>query len=84
MERWPRTTKWRFGWLVSFALAFFAVGCKKKPPPAPPPEVQFVTVSATNLPIIEEWIGTLDGFVNAQIHAQVTGYLQKQGYAEGS
>jgi membrane fusion protein (multidrug efflux system) len=37
-----------------------------------------------NIPIFEEWIGTLDGFVNAQIHAQVTGYLLTQNYAEGS
>ncbi|MGA2029281.1 MAG: efflux RND transporter periplasmic adaptor subunit [Verrucomicrobiota bacterium] len=50
----------------------------------PPPEVQIITVAATNVPIFEEWIGTLDGFVNAQIHAQVTGYLLTQNYAEGS
>ena len=38
----------------------------------------------TNVPIFEEWIGTLDGYVNAKIHAQVTGYLLTQNYAEGS
>lgn len=43
-----------------------------------------VTVVATNLPIFEEWIGTLDGYVNAQIRAQITGYLLTQNYAEGS
>ena len=31
-----------------------------------------------------EWIGTLDGYVNAQIRAQVTGYLLAQNYREGS
>jgi membrane fusion protein (multidrug efflux system) len=65
-------------------LILSAGGCKKKPAPAPPPEVQVITLAPTNVPIFEEWIGTLDGFVNAQIHAQVTGYLLTQNYAEGS
>ena len=61
-------------------------GCHQDPPVTPPapPAVQVITVTATNVPIFEEWIGTLDGFVNAQIHAQVTGYLLSQNYAEGS
>ena len=61
----------------------FTNGCKKKPAPPPPPEVQVITLAPTNVPIFEEWIGTLDGYVNAQIHAQVTGYLLTQNYAEG-
>jgi membrane fusion protein (multidrug efflux system) len=69
--------------LIIFA-GFLFVGCKKKAPPPQPPEVQFVTVATTNVPIFEEWIGTLDGYVNAQIRAQVTGYLLTQNYAEGS
>ena len=43
-----------------------------------------MTVTTTNLPVFEEWIGTLNGFVNADIRAQVTGYLLKQNYREGS
>ena len=65
-------------------LLMAVVGCKKKAAPAPPPEVQVITLTPTNVPIFEEWIGTLDGFVNAQIHAQVTGYLLAQNYHEGS
>jgi membrane fusion protein (multidrug efflux system) len=65
-------------------LIVLAAGCKKKPALPPPPEVQVITLAPTNVPIFEEWIGTLDGFVNAQIHAQVTGYLLTQNYAEGS
>jgi membrane fusion protein (multidrug efflux system) len=76
------------GWCVAagalLAFGLLASGCKKKTKPAPPPEVLYITVTTTNLPIYEEWIGTLDGYVNAQIRAQVTGYLQKQDYAEGS
>jgi membrane fusion protein (multidrug efflux system) len=64
-------------------LILFAAGCKKKSPPPAPPEVQIITLAPTNVPIFEEWIGTLDGFVNAQIRAQATGYLLKQDYAEG-
>jgi membrane fusion protein (multidrug efflux system) len=65
-------------------LMLFADGCKRKPAPAPPSEVQIITLAATNVLIFEEWIGTLDGYVNAQIRAQVPGYLLTQNYAEGS
>jgi membrane fusion protein (multidrug efflux system) len=76
-----KTAFWRAGVLI-----FLAVGCNRKAPVAPPapPEVQIITVAPANVPIFEEWIGTLDGYVNAQIHAQVTGYLLAQNYAEGS
>ena len=61
-----------------------AVGCKKKPAAPAPPQVEVMTATTTNLPIFEEWIGTLEGYVNAQIRGQVTGYLLSQNYAEGS
>ncbi len=59
-------------------------GCKKKPSPSPLPEVRILTATPTNVAIFEEWIGTLDGFVNAQIRAQVSGYLMTQNYQEGA
>src|SRR3984885_452794 len=65
-------------------LLVMAAGCKRTPPPPAPPVVMVISVNPTNVPIFEEWIGTLDGFVNAQIRAQVTGYLLSQNYAEGS
>ena len=37
-----------------------------------------------DVPIVHEWIGTFDGLVNADVRAQVTGYLLKQGYQEGA
>ena len=49
-----------------------------------PPTVEVVQVEQRDVPIYTEWIGTLDGFVNADIKAQVSGYLQKQDYAEGA
>ena len=50
---------------------------------APPLEVQVVSAEQKDVPIYREWIGTLDGFVNADIKAQVSGYLIQQAYKEG-
>jgi RND family efflux transporter MFP subunit len=48
------------------------------------PDVEIVQVQKEDVPIYAEWIGTLDGLVNADVRAQVTGYLLKQGYQEGA
>jgi membrane fusion protein (multidrug efflux system) len=70
--------------LASVALLLTA-GCAKKEEAAPPapPTVEVVTVTQKDVPIYEEWIGSLDGDVNAVIRPQVTGYLIKQNYTEG-
>jgi membrane fusion protein, multidrug efflux system len=64
-------------------------GCSKNssaapsgPPPAMP--VTVVTVQPTDVPLTGEWVGTLDGYVNAQIQPQASGYLIKQNYKEGA
>ena len=49
-----------------------------------PFEVRVVQVQQRDVPLYQEWIGTLDGFVNADIKAQVSGYLVQQAYTEGS
>ena len=60
-------------------------GCSKTQTAQPgPPEVQVVQVEQKDVPIYSEWIGTLEGMVNAEIKAQVTGYLLKQDYSEGT
>jgi len=51
---------------------------------APLPEVAVAEVEQKDVPIYSEWIGTLDGMVNAEIKAQVTGYLLSKDYTEGS
>ncbi|MGB7947029.1 MAG: efflux RND transporter periplasmic adaptor subunit [Candidatus Binatia bacterium] len=70
---------------MASAIALVCVGCAKpeqaKPPP---PEVEVVQVERKDVPISKEWIGTLDGLVNAQIRPQVTGYLLRQTYTDGS
>src|SRR6266571_4621622 len=48
------------------------------------PDVEVVQVEQQDVPIYSEWIGTLDGMVNATIKAQVAGYLRKQHYTEGA
>jgi len=62
-------------------------GCGKKAAPAGPPAAMPVTVvevKPTEVPITGEWVGTLDGYVNAQIQPQANGYLIKQNYLEGA
>lgn len=69
--------------LIVSAMLF--AGCEKQaPPPMAPPSVTVVTVVEKDVPIISNWIATLDGFTNAQIQPQVAGYLIKQNYREGS
>jgi len=71
-------------WPLLICFAAILGGCgKAPPPPTPPPEVQVVAVKPQDTPVYKEWIGTLEGLVNAQIRAQVTGYLQTQNYLEG-
>ncbi len=52
--------------------------------PGASPIVEVVQVEQKDVPIFGEWIGTLDGFTNADVRAQVTGYIMRQGYQEGA
>src|SRR5499427_6407215 len=76
--------------LSAIVIALLIVGggskSKEKAPAAapPPPGVEVTEVKQEDVPIYSEWIGSLDGMVNAEIRAQVTGYLLRQRYAEGS
>ncbi|HCU68024.1 MAG TPA: efflux transporter periplasmic adaptor subunit [Desulfomicrobium sp.] len=60
-------------------------GCKQagEAVAPPPPVVEVVKVVQQDVPIYSEWIGVLDGSINAVIRPQVTGYLVKQNYIEG-
>src|SRR5580700_6707178 len=65
-------------------LLLCAAGCKPASSESKkPPLVEVAAVIQGDPPIYHEWIGTLDGLVNAQIRAQVTGYLLAQDYHEG-
>ena len=68
------------------ATVVFASGCgtPKAALPIPSPEVEIASVIQKDVPIYSEWVATLDGYVNAQIQPQVTGYVIRQTYKEGS
>lgn len=78
---------------TSSLLCIALVGCSDKetePAPGkadvsarPPATVEVSPVTQRDVPIYQEWVGSLDGMVNAQIHAQVTGYLIHRHYEEG-
>ena len=72
--------------LVCAVAAGLCGGCHKaeEHPTAPPPEVLVAPVLQQDVPVRREWIGSLDGYVNAKIRAQVSGYLQRQAYREGA
>jgi multidrug efflux pump subunit AcrA (membrane-fusion protein) len=67
-------------------MALLLAGCGRSQAPAavPPPEVEVAPVEQRDVPIYREWVATLDGSVNAQIQARVTGYLLTQNFPEGS
>ena len=84
-----RSAGFRAGRLVLFVLlvtTVFVAGCgsPKAASPLPSPEVEVASVVQKDVPIYSEWVATLDGYVNAQIQPQVTGYVIRQTYKEGS
>jgi membrane fusion protein (multidrug efflux system) len=71
--------------VLTGAILFFTFACGKSDPPKPrPPDVEVVQVEQRDVPIWKEWIGILEGLVNAQIKPQVTGYLLRQTYKDGA
>jgi membrane fusion protein (multidrug efflux system) len=64
----------------------FTTGCSRKPaqPALPPLEVLVTTVKPEDVPRVLERVATLDGFINANINAQVQGYIISRDYTEGS
>ena len=63
---------------------FLLAAADRAASPGTPPEVKVIAVTQRDVPIVSEWVATLDGYVNAQIQPQVTGYIVKQTYKEGS
>ena len=71
--------------LCCLLIAVQCTGCAQtKSPPGAAPQVQVARVVQRDVSINSEWVATLDGYVNAQIQPQVSGYLIKQDYREGS
>src|SRR5438552_9464479 len=77
----------RFAVLAALLICVsFVTGCSRKPAQAPPnaPEVLVTTVTPQDVPRVLERVATLDGFINANINAQVQGYIVSREYQEGS
>src|SRR6266850_593542 len=70
--------------LIVVLFIAFGRSKNKEKPQAAPLDVEVAEVEQKDVPIYSEWIGTLDGMVNAEIRAQVTGYLLSKNYTEGS
>lgn len=81
--RSSRMTRWLAGFLLCGALVMPGCSKKKEAAAPPPPTVEVVAVVQKDVPLFHEWVGTMDGSVNAVIKPQVSGYLIKQNYLEG-
>jgi membrane fusion protein (multidrug efflux system) len=69
--------------VISLLSAAACNSAKAAPGPSPPPAVAVVDLIERDVPLPSEWIATLDGYVNAQVRPQVTGYLVRRIYQEG-
>jgi RND family efflux transporter MFP subunit len=69
-----------------FVGVLFVSGCSRKAAQTapPPPEVLVTTVTPRDVPRVLERVATLDGFINANINAQVQGYIVSRDYQEGN
>ena len=76
----------RMAFVSAMFVALLLAGCGRKAQQAapPPPEVLVTTVKPEDVPRVLERVATLDGFINANINAQVLGYIISRDYKEGS
>jgi RND family efflux transporter MFP subunit len=86
MDTFPKTKRILWPILVGAAV-LFCCNCSKTAPDSKsgaPPVVAIIAVEQRDVPIYRERIGTLDGMINAEIRAEVSGYLIRRAYDEGS
>ena len=73
----------RVGHVAAAAAVVALIGCKEAAAPPASPEVVVAPVEARDFPVVTEWLGTTEGAVDAEIRAQVAGYLIAREYNEG-
>src|SRR6195256_3042707 len=73
-----------FSLVAGATLAMTGCGRTQAAAPSPPPEVRVAPAVQRDVPVYSDWVATLDGYVNAQVRPQVSGYIIKQNYTEGS
>jgi RND family efflux transporter MFP subunit len=83
-KRFVSTKVLLFTLVAVFTVAMVACGRTQAAAPPPAPEVGVAPVIQHDVPVYSEWVATLDGYVNAQIRPQVSGYIVRQDYKEGS
>ena len=71
--------------MLGVACLLAAIGCREAAAPVTAPiEVLVTNVGQQDVPVTTEWVGTTDGYINAQIRAKVQGYLLTQAYRDGA
>jgi RND family efflux transporter MFP subunit len=73
-----------FTMLALFSSAMLGCGRTQAAAPPLPPEVRVAPAVQQDVPVYSEWVASLDGYVNAQVRPQVSGYIIRQNYKEGS
>ena len=81
-NRWPQYTVIVLS--ITFSLALAGCGRSHAAMQLPTPEVLVATPVQQDVPVHGEWVAMLDGYVNAEIRPQVSGYIISQNYKEGS
>ena len=87
MKPFPRFFRLWFNSIVLIAIAAVFAGCSKSGTEdltSGPPEVLVTEPLQQDVPVVREWIGSLDGSVNADVRARVSGYVISQNYKEGT
>jgi membrane fusion protein, multidrug efflux system len=72
--------------VIPATMLILFLGCSEKaaPPPPPPPGVRVTPVVQKDVPIYQEWVGSMAGNTNADIRPKVEGFLLTRLYEEGS
>jgi RND family efflux transporter MFP subunit len=85
-ESWPNAWPHYMAVVIAITFSFALAGCGRGNAQIklPDTDVLVATPVQQDVPVHNEWISTLDGYVNAEIHPQVSGYIIKQNYKEGS
>ena len=79
-----RISRWGAAALMVTALSW-GMGCgSADPETAAVPEVYVTEVTSTDVPVFAEWVGSTEGYNNANIRPQVKGYLLKRNYDQGT
>jgi RND family efflux transporter MFP subunit len=87
MKPSPRFSRIWFNSIVLITIVTVFAGCSKSGTEgltSGPPEVLVTEPVQQDIPVVREWIGSLDGSVNADVRARVSGYVISQNYKEGT